>query len=277
MATFETLWQCKENRIGGAAGPTFVAGAELSLWEYEGAPSHGAVPPTTYANPNNTTQGALPMTNPAAGKQKWIHSACSAGAGLAAAASCMFALYDRLLHKSGFDGTVTTAQNVNGGSDATPDRVYVDSFGQQHVGNEIWLEIYTSIGSTPTTVTCSYKNELGASKTTQATTFGGARFNGATRFIKLPLAAGDRGVSAVVSVTLAASTGTAGDFGIVVARPLVTIMSGPGGCGSFAGTTDGPIEVMSGACLAWYLMTVAQVGAVGLPLMPANTITFVEA
>ena len=67
------------------------------------------------------------------------------------------------------------------------------------------------------------------------------------------LAAGDTGVRAVADVTLAATTGTAGEFGIVIARPIVAIemtQLGGGGGQSFLHSLP---EIKTGACLAAYI------------------------
>jgi hypothetical protein len=42
------------------------------------------------------------------------------------------------------------------------------------------------------------------------------------KFQIMPLQAGDRGVKSVESLTLSASTGTAGNFGLTLFRPIMT-------------------------------------------------------
>ena len=277
MATFETVFACKESNIGGAA-PNFAntLGKELSCWEFEGNPSHGAVP-GGFANPDRTTQGALPFTNPATGKQKWLHAMTVIGGFATSSPNTLVHLFDRLVHMGGLDGTIATAQNVNGGSDAAVTRRYADPAGALDVGNEIWLEIYTAVGTTPTTVTCSYKNESGASKTTQAVAFGGTGNRENARLIRLPLAAGDRGVSAVVSVTLAGSTGTAGNFGIVVAHRLVSVIVDVGIGKTFVAAVEEPIEALSGACLFFALAHSQGQPDDVMQALPLTCLSFVEA
>jgi hypothetical protein len=88
----------------------------------------------------------------------------------------------------------------------------------------IGLSIYAAVGTTATTVTASYTNQDNTSgRTTPAVVFGGTGFNAAGRMILLPLQEGDSGVRQVASVTIAASTGTAGNFGVVLFRPLLAI------------------------------------------------------
>jgi hypothetical protein len=86
------------------------------------------------------------------------------------------------------------------------------------------IVIHTSLGSTATTCTVNYTNQNGDSATTTATPIGSSTANAVGRLLPLPLAAGDTGVQAISSVTLTATTGTAGNFGVCLFRPLA-IMS----------------------------------------------------
>jgi hypothetical protein len=157
-------------------------------------------------------------------------------------------LYDRLLTIGGFSATTTTAQTV--GSTLTRNT--------GGVGNQIWVEIYTAIGSTGTTITASYTNQSAASgQTTLATTFGGTGFAEAQRLIVLPLASGDTGVQACASVTVLASTLTAGAFGVTIAQPLLQVpigVTGVGGMRDLIMNGPGILQISSGACLslAWF-------------------------
>lgn len=242
----------KEPRVAGAAAAAPIAGQGISLWEYEGCPSHGAVPSTTFANPDNTTQGGLQQADPSGGRQLWLLSAnamISAGGKIVA--------YDRLLTKSGLDATVTSAQNINGGSNATITR-YTNG-----VGNEIWLEIYTQIGVTATTITVSYVNQAGATKTSTARVFGGTNAREAQRFLRVPLAAGDTGVQAVISVTVLVTTGTAGNFGIIIAHPLVSIPCGLSYTAIQSSYLDGSMpEILTDCCLALALFQSTTVAGI---------------
>jgi hypothetical protein len=98
--------------------------------------------------------------------------------------------------------------------------------GTEAAGNRIFLEIYSVVGTTPTTVTASYTNENGVSgRTTQAVTFGGSGKREVGRMIYLPFQAGDFGARSVQSVTVLATTGTAGDFGVTIVRPITPMLS----------------------------------------------------
>jgi hypothetical protein len=240
--TPETLAFFKTPRVQGAAPTAPIAGRLASLWRYDGSPSGGAAP-TTVAVPDNTTTGGLKQTDPGGGRQKWLHSVMASGL-----VPGTLILYDRLLHIGNLSGTTTTAQTVGGALTR-----YTNG-----AGNFVFAEIYTTVGTTATTITMSYTNQAGTSgRTSQAVAFGGSGFREDTRAVLLPLADGDTGVQAVASTTVLASTGTAGNFGIVVGHVLATVeigMAGLAGGRTFAQGLPGLPEVLTDACLAWLWM-----------------------
>jgi hypothetical protein len=105
------------------------------------------------------------------------------------------------------------------------------------------IVIFTQIGNTITTVTVSYTNQAGTSgRTSTATSFGQTAFRENNIFIPIPLQAGDTGVRSIESVTLAASTGTAGNFGVCLYKPLAMI--------SFEDITgQAPLDAVSSNCI----------------------------
>lgn len=186
---------------------TTVAGRLYDLWTT--APDAGAVP-TTAVVPTRATVGALGQFNPAADMQLIRAAVATAGIGVPW-------LIDRLSHQGGLSAIVTTAQTTNLPTAALTR--YTDGIGVM-----MGLTIYTIIGTTATTVTVSYTNELGtAGRISQATAFGGTAFREAARFILLPLQVGDQGVRSVQSVTVLATTGTAGNFGVTLFRPIAVL------------------------------------------------------
>lgn len=236
----KTFW--KDSRVGAAAAVSPVAGRMSSLWEYNGTPSHG-IPPTTVAIPDNTTDGGLKQTDPGGGRQLWL-----TGGSVTASTQGGLMIYDRLLHIGSLDGTNVGAQTVGGS--------LTRYTGTLAAGNEIWVEIYAQIGATSRTITASYTDQGGAGGTTVATAIGNTGLREAQRIIRLPLAAGDSGVRGVTSVTLSATTGTAGNFGVSIVRPLlwipITSLGTPSLRESVAGLAGlaGPLEVLTDACLA---------------------------
>lgn len=231
-ANVQHLTPFKVPRVAGIL-PIVQAGYQDSLWLFEGQPGAG-VTPTTVAIPDNTTQGAVPVNTPGGGRQAFLTS----GAALTNVAG-QFRLYDRLLHIGGLSGTNTGAQTVGG----------VITRHTDGLGNKILAEIYTQIGATPTTITASYTNQAGVSgKSTIATTFGGTSYREIYRLIELPLAAGDTGVQSIQSVTVLASTGTAGNFGITMVHDACFLSTYNDR--TFLAKDSGPVDV-SNACLFW--------------------------
>ena len=242
--TPEALQWHKESRVQGAAAAAPIAGSPISLWEYEGTPSHGAVPPATVAYPDNTTQGGWKHTTPGGGRQKWMSAL-----GAFSSAPGLLVLYDRLAHISGLSGTVTTAQNVLASA------ITRNTGG---VGNFMAVEVYTALGATGTTITASYTNDQGtAGQTSQAVAIGNTGRKEAQRLIELSLAAGDKGVQAISTVTVLATTGTAGNFGVIMGQKLAQLSIPVGGIGDIRSFLDGQfIELTQAKCLCWYFQPV---------------------
>jgi hypothetical protein len=229
----------RDLRVMGVTGPTTVAGRYTSLWRFEGIPAAGETPPATPVTPTSETSGSL-RQQPATGGQTKYLIAADATAQVAGT----LVLYDRLLHGSGLVGNITSVQSYAGGP------IIRNVNG---VGNEVWIEIYTDIGTTATTITVTYTNDSGNSRTT-TTPIGGTGLRERERIIRVPLAANCRGVQSVQSVQLTGTTGTAGDFGVVIARPLLSI---PVSTGSVLGVKDlisgfpAMLPIDQGSCLAW--------------------------
>lgn len=264
--TPEDLFFHKQDRVAGAAAVATVAGRMTSLWPYEGQPSHGANPvSSTGAALDNTTQGGLKQTDPGGGRQKWL-----VGVSAPATQVGTLILYDRLAQDGGFDATVTTAQTVS----FTPPSRYNDG-----IGNQIWLEIGTIIGTSATTVTCQYEDQSGsgsANSTTPSNSFGGTGLREVGRIIPLSLEAGDTGVKNITDVDLAASTTTAGNFAVLLVHPLCIIPTTQNGVAiprDFLTGSPGPIEIKTDACLAFAWLAQGTTA----PQIPAGSLHFVEA
>lgn len=126
-------------------------------------------------------------------------------------------LYDRIWSCANFSGTVNTAQAVVG----FPTLTRPDANG---VGLEIWIECYTATGATASNITVQYTNSDGVSGRSTVST---AHITSmpANRMYPVPLQSGDTGVKSIQSVTLSATTGTAGSFGVTLCRMLSSISS----------------------------------------------------
>ncbi|MDQ1446807.1 MAG: hypothetical protein QOI20_3271 [Acidimicrobiaceae bacterium] len=242
----------KEWRIGGAAAGVTLTGRWYSTWLLEGSPSHGSTPGAAAAC-DNTTVGGWLQTAPGGGRQKWLDS-LSAYLNCTTATSGVVVVYDRLLHSGNLDGTLTTAQTVGGS-------ITRNTGG---AGNQIFVEIYTQVGATNTTATISYTNENGTSGRTATVSFGGTGLREAARIIPVTLQSGDAGVRSVQSVTLTATTGTAGAFGITISRPIDVIGIHITGMSATKTYLDGNMPDVSGACICAALLPPSPVTPISL-------------
>lgn len=187
---------------------TVVAARPYDLWRV--FVPVGAVPTSAVA-PTSATLGSLIFQNGGTGTLAIL------GARWTGINFGQIIIADRLSHQGGLSGTVIGAQTTNLPTAAL-------TRNTSGVGVMIGLTIYTAVGTTATTVTVSYTNTADqAGRISPAVVFGSVGFNLANRMIQIPLAAGDTGVKSVQSVSLAASTATAGAFGVTLYRPIFMI------------------------------------------------------
>lgn len=244
------------------ASLTTATGRASNFWTT--APDAGATP-TTAAATTRATAGSLGQQNATVGTLWLAQVAASLGN------SGFLMICDRLSHQGGLSAVVTTAQTTN---------LPTAALTRYTSGDGVFasLDIYTQIGTTATTVACSYTNEGGTSgRTSPLTAIGATGFREAGRSIILPLQVGDAGVRSVESVTVTATTGTAGAFGVTLWKPLYgmpVLNLGSqqllfDGIQSMAGLVP---EIVDDACL--YYMLVAGATSSGV-LLTANR--FIEA
>lgn len=246
----EVVFFHKQPRIGATAAPAIIVGRNHSLWLYEGQPPNGTTASITSGAgtsayiPDNTSIGALGQTNSQQGNQKWITQTCAAGL-----VGGVLLLYDRLMHNRNLSGTSTSPQLVQG-TPANPEITrYTDG-----VGNIMWAEIYTQIGASTRTLTVVYTNEKGVTGRNSRVLIGNTGLREQTRAIFVPLTADDKGVRAIERVQFDVSTGTVGDFGMVIGHPIAYIPIGAGGNAGWRDFSTGMPsipEVENGAHLAW--------------------------
>lgn len=218
---------------------TVVAGRPYDLWQVN-APA--GVAPTAAVVPTNATLGSLGQQNGGSGTLGII------GGRFNSLNPGTYMICDRLSHQGGLSGITTGAQTTN-----LPTAALTRYTGGD--GVMIGLTIYSAIGGTGTTVTASYTNQAGSSgQTTAAVAIGNTGFAAANRCILLPLAAGDTGVQAVANINLVATTGTAGNIGVTLFKPIYTIIvddtAGQTITGYLTGNSFGGIpEIVDNACL----------------------------
>ena len=125
-------------------------------------------------------------------------------------------LADRLNHSGGLSGTVGASEQTTNLPTAALTR-YTDGVGVMAA-----LQWYTATGSTAVTATVRYTNQAGTgSRTSQTLNLPASRAVDSISII--PLQTGDTGVRSVQGVTLSATTGSAGNFGVTLFKPLAII------------------------------------------------------
>lgn len=197
-----------------------AAGTFVSLWRATGQPGQGAIPAAA-AVCNNTLVGAIGFTQQTA-------PATSYGAYLEAAtgnAAMTLEIHDRLAHMGGLSGTLTTAQTVGIDLNSlSTDNLVGRKGDSNHSDVQWWLEWYTATGATAVTATVAVTYNDGTTGTLSASL---AATRPASFMLPLngliPSAAAGKFIRGITSVTLSATTGTAGSFGVTATRPRMTL------------------------------------------------------
>lgn len=249
LARMDAPWQrVSDNK----SSITALAGRLFSSWLATGGNSGTGAAPTTAAVPSRTIAGALGQIDPVV-SMRIAHTAINRNA------PSYMLLCDRLSHQGGLSGTTTGAQTTNLPTAALTR--YTSGEGVM-----AGIEIYSAIGGSATTFTSSYTNQAGtSSRTSEVSNIGGANYQTASRMLLLPLQKGDSGVRAVASVTLAATTGTAGNFGVTLFKPLLAIPfpSYSNASIDFNGFLNlgGQLpEILPDACLFWTFVAAGSFG-----------------
>ena len=201
-----------------------IANSYCSLWRATGQPGQGAIP-TVVATCNNTTVGTI-------GFNQQTSPSTSYGAYLEIAtgnAAMTMELHDRLANMGGLNGTLTTAQSVNLDLNTllATDNIDTRKGDANYSDVQWWLEWYTATGVTAVTATIVVTYNDGTTGNLSVLSFAATR--PASHMIPLnsliPSAQSGKFIRGIVSVTLSATTGTAGNFGVTVTRPRMTLSS----------------------------------------------------
>lgn len=201
-----------------------TANSYCSLWRATGQPGQGAIP-TVVATCNNTTVGTI-------GFNQQMSPSTSYGAYLEIAtgnAAMTMELHDRLANMGGLNGTLTTAQSVNLDLNTllATDNINTRKGDANYSDVQWWLEWYTATGGTAVTATIVVTYNDGTTGNLNALSLAATR--PASHMIPLnsliPSAQSGKFIRGIVSVTLSATTGTAGNFGVTVTRPRMTLSS----------------------------------------------------
>ena len=194
-----------------------VAGQFHSLWRATGQPGQAAVPAAAAVCTDALT-GALQFAqqvDPATSYLAILEGLCSNS-------SSTLEIHDRLMHMGGMSGTVTTAQTANVDVDANLATSNLDRRKGDANYSDIqwWLEWYTDTGSTAVTATVNVTYNDGSSGNLTGISLAATR---RTSFMvplngSIPSADSGKYIRDVNTVTLSATTGYAGSFGVTATR-----------------------------------------------------------
>ena len=232
-----------------------LVGQYCSLWRATGVPAQGAIPAAA-AYCTKSLTGAIGFDNqtgPATSYLGYHTLLCSA-------ASTNLEIHDRLAHMGGLNGTLLTAQTVgidlstiNAGGSVPAERL-----GDANYSDVMWfLEWYTTTGATASNATVNVTYDDGTTGNLAVIAIGGTAI-AASQCRQLVPAVNGRFIRGVNSVTLSASTGTAGSFGVTATRPRAA-MSVPiaNKVEVFDWAQLGFPEIPNNSCLAGMLLSTA--------------------
>jgi hypothetical protein len=197
-----------------------VAGTYSSMWRATGTPGQGAIPAAA-AICTKALTGAIGFNNqtaPAESLIAWLWAVCSNNAQT-------LEIHDRIAHMGGLNLTLLTAQTV--GVDVQTLGVPAGRIGSAGFDNlQWWYELYTAGGATASNATfnVTFDDNSTANLGTLLPVGGSLA---ASRIFSIDAlkstAQQARKIRGVNSVTLSASTGTAGSAGVTVTRPRTVL------------------------------------------------------
>jgi hypothetical protein len=225
------------------------AGVFQSYWKSTGQPGVG-VTPTTVATCNHTTVGAIGFTQQIDPSKSYIGLFEYA----TSVAGQTVEIHDRIAHMGGLNATLTTAQTVNLdlntllGTDNIAARI-----GDSNYSDVLFnLEWYANSGGTAVNATVNVTFNDGTTGNLGTLALIATRTTGVMYQLNGLIQAANAGkyIRGVNTVTLSASTGAAGNFGVTVTRYR---------CGGFAPAANarysqdwaqlGLPEVLNSSCL----------------------------
>ena len=193
-----------------------AVGQYHSLWRATGQPGQGAIP-TAAANCNQSTTGGMmfsQQTAPAKSYLAYLEAASNNSA-------MTLEVHDRLMHMGGLNSTLTTAQTVgidfNG---VTADNMAERIGDADYSDIQWWLEWYTDTGAAVATATVAVTYSDGTTGNLTGVILAATRRVSFMQSLNglIPAAAAGKFIRAVNTVTLSASTGAAGNFGVTATR-----------------------------------------------------------
>ena len=198
-----------------------AAGQFHSLWRATGQPGQGAIP-TAAAVCNSALVGGFNFSQQSAPNTSYVgylEVACQYNA-------VTLEVHDRLMHMGGLNGTLTTAQAVNLNLNGVTADNMANRIGDANYSDvQWWLEWYTDTGATVVNATVAVTYSDGTTGNLTAVSLAATRRASFMQPLNglIPAAASGKYIRAVNTVQLAATTATAGNFGVTATRPRVSL------------------------------------------------------
>jgi hypothetical protein len=188
-----------------------------SLWRATGQPGQGAIPTTA----DVCAHGLLgsfsfaQQTAPSTSYLGILEGSC-------ANVNTTLEIHDRLMHRGGLNGTLTTAQtaDVDLHANLAVNNLTARIGDANYSDVQWWLEWYADTGGTATNATVNVTYNDGTSGNLTAVSLAATRrasFMQALNFL-IPSAAAGKFIRAVNTVQNSVTTGTAGNFGVTATR-----------------------------------------------------------
>lgn len=201
-----------------------AAGTYVSLWRATGQPGQGAIPAAT-ATCNNNTTGTLNFMQQVSPATSYIvYTDLATGN-----AAMTLEIHDRLAQMGGLNGTLTTAQTVSLDIDTLAGTNNISERKGDADFSDVswWLEWYTATGSTAVTATVNVTYNDGTTGNLTGLSLAATRpasFMASLNTL-IPSASAGKFIRGVNTVTLSATTGAAGSFGVTATRLKATVGS----------------------------------------------------
>lgn len=223
-----------------------TAGSMMSLWRTSGLPTQGGIPAAP-ALCNNLTAGGAAIANATEGRTIVLPRASFLSGNTATDVH----IFDRLAHMGGLNGTLLTTQTVN--LDISGSAENMAARRQSYASVQWWIEIYADLGTTAVNYTVNYTrgDGLAGQTTAQFEQIGSTTSsrNRIGRMIPIIPPNGDS-IQSIQSITLAASTGAAGSFGVTATRLITNCSLGIANSHAiFDWAALGLPQLESGACV----------------------------
>jgi hypothetical protein len=253
----EYVDKLEENRVADFSTSTIRTLRPNANWQYfNPAP---ATPATSVALDKNSAQSMSPIPAVSTGRLTMLGARINTSTN--GAATMM--VVDLLNVSGGLNATLTTPQTTNLPTAALTR--YTSGEGVM-----AGIVVYSIIGTTITTITVSYTNSSGVSgRISTATQIGGGFYREVGILIPIPLQGADKGFRSIESVTVASTTGSAGNFGVCLFKPLSMIsLESATGAMPLDSVSTGCIinslcEIHPDACLTVSAITAVNFGITG--------------